>query len=37
VADGEEAELKEEQLKRKVYDEVMKYAPPGGAAEAAPC
>lgn len=26
VADGEEAELKEEQLKRKVYDEVMKYA-----------
>jgi len=37
VADGEEAELKEEQLKRKVYDEVMKYAAPGGASEAAPC
>ena len=37
VADGEEAELKEEQLKRKVFDEVMKYAAPGGAPEAAPC
>ena len=37
VADGEEAELKEEQLKRKVFDEVMKYAAPGGTPEAAPC
>jgi mitogen-activated protein kinase 1/3 len=28
AADGEEADLKEEQLRRKVFDEVMSYAPP---------
>ena len=36
VADGEEAELKEEQLRRKVYDEIMKYGPPAGAGTGQP-
>ena len=36
VADGEEADLKEEQLRRKVYDEIMSYAPPGGPPAGAP-
>ena len=35
VADGEETELKEDQLRRKVFDEVSKYAPPQPSAGAA--
>ena len=36
AADGEEADLKEEQLRRIVYDEVMAYPPPTAAAAAPP-
>jgi mitogen-activated protein kinase 1/3 len=35
TADGEEADLKEEQLRRKVFDEVMAHPPPAAPAPAA--